>query len=198
MKGDISEDRRKAVHLAMTLFALLLRWLDLWAAAACAGAAILLNWVIMPLLGTDRSLLRDGERFVSGVKLYPVGVLLIILLFPRPVAAAGWAALGVVDWASNVIGRRLGRRKLPWNAAKSWAGSAAFVLVGFPAIAFLLWFAWPNGYTSPADPLRIAAAAAAAAVAGALVETVPFHWADDNITVPLVASLAAFVTLAGL
>ncbi len=189
------EDKRKAVHLAMTLFALLLRWLGRFEAAAFAVAAILLNWVVMPLTGMDRSLGRERERFVSGVKLYPVGVLLIVILFPRPVAAAGWAALGVGDWASNVIGRRLGKRKLPWNPTKSWAGTIAFVVVAFPAIAFFLWFTWGNGFDLPADPARLALAAGAAAVAGALVETAPFRWADDNLTVPLAASLATFLVL---
>jgi len=189
------EDKRKAVHLAMTLFALLLRWLSRWEAAAFAVAAILLNWVIMPLTGMDRTLGRERERFVSGVKLYPVAVLLIILLFPRPVAAAGWAALGVGDWASNVIGRRLGTRKLPWNPAKSYAGTLGFVLVAFPAIAFFLWFTWENGFEAPIPVGRLLLAAAAAAGAGALVETAPFRWADDNLTVPLAASLAAYLVL---
>ena len=175
------EDLRKSVHLAMTSFALLLRWLTPWQAAALASAAILLNWVVLPLSGLDRRVGRDGEHYVSGVKLYPVGVLLVILLYPLPVAAAAWAALGAGDYASNVFGRRLGRRRLSWNPQKSWAGAVAFVLATAPTAAFLLWFTWGNGLPMPIDGSRLVAAALATALVGAALETLAIPRLDDNI-----------------
>src|SRR5262249_2999739 len=48
------EDRRQAIHFAMTGFALALRWLEPWQAYAMAGAAIVLNWILLPALGWDR------------------------------------------------------------------------------------------------------------------------------------------------
>lgn len=192
------EDLRKSVHLAMTGFALLLRWLEPWQAVCLAGAAILLNWVVLPLSGLDRRVGRDGEHYVSGVKLYPVGVLLAVLFFPLPVAAAAWAALGVGDYASNVIGRRMGRRKLPWNKEKSWAGAIAFALSTVPAAAFLLWFTWANwsnGSPPPVDGSRMFGAAVAVALVGAILETLAIPHVDDNVLVPVGAGLAAMLIL---
>jgi dolichol kinase len=196
--GLTREDLRKSVHLAMTGFALLLRWLEPWQAVVLAGAAILLNWVILPLSGLDRRVGRDGEHYVSGVKLYPVGVLLAVLLFPLPVAAAAWAALGVGDYASNVIGRRMGRRKLPWNEEKSWAGAIAFVVATLPAAAFLLWFTWANwshGAPPPLDRSRLGFAALAVALVGAILETLAIPRVNDNVLVPVGAGLAALLVL---
>jgi dolichol kinase len=191
------EDLRKFVHLSMTGFALLLRWLNWWQAAACAGAAIILNWVVLPAIGADRSLGRRGEHYVSGVKLYPIGVLLTILVFHpwMPIAAAGWAALGVGDFASNVVGRRFGRAKLPWNRGKSWVGTLAFVVAAAPAVAGLLAFTWPNGFAGTATLAALLPAACLAALAGALVETIEIPYVNDNISVPLTAALAAYLAL---
>lgn len=194
------EDRRKLIHLSMTTFALLLRWLEPWQAAAVAGGAIFMNWVILPLLGVDRHLGRDGEHYVSGVKLYPVGVLLAVLLAPLPAAAAGWAALGVGDFVSNVIGRRLGHKKVPWNPEKSWAGMIAFILFAVPAAAFLLWFTWANWKSFgslPGLPVpsagRIWATATVSAVFGAILETIPIPRLNDNISVPVGTALVAWL-----
>ena len=200
------EDRRKLVHLSMTTFALLLRWLEPWQAVAFAGAAIFLNWVLLPLLGVDRHLGRDGEHYVSGVKLYPVGVLIAVLLFPMPAAAAGWAALGVGDFVSNVLGRRLGRKKLPWNPVKSWAGLVAFIVFGLPASAFLLWFTWDNWTSLGGDPGahapfgsagRIWMTAAASVSIAAVLETIPIPRLNDNLSVPVGAALVAWLVASG-
>jgi dolichol kinase len=199
------EDRRKLVHLAMTTFAILLRWLVPWQAAALAIGAILLNWVVLPLSGMDRGLGRHGEHYVSGVKLYPVGVLIVVVLFPLPIAAAGWAALGVGDFASTVFGRKFGRTHLPWNKEKTWAGMIAFVIAAVPAGAFLLWFtaldSWRGPLLSPGamdavhglSVLRIWTAAIVAGCAGAVLETVPIPRVNDNLTVPITAALATWI-----
>jgi dolichol kinase len=190
------EDLRQLVHLATTLFALLLRWLDLGQAAALAGAAVLLNWIVFPVTGLDRLFGRDGEHHISGVKLYPVGVLLVIVLFRHlPTAAAGWAALGVGDFASNFFGRHLGRRRLPWNPKKTWVGGIAFVLAGVPASVFLIWFTWPGSTDLPLATSRLLVAAVGSVLAGAVVESVALPRVNDNISVPLAASLVAWLTL---
>ena len=119
-----AEDRRKFVHLLMTAFVVALRWLTPEQAWACAGAAILLNWVLLPLLGVD--LRRKGDPFVDGVKLYPVAVLLVLVLFGNYVGAAAWAVLGVGDAASNVLGRRFGRTPFLGRSDRSLAGTGAF------------------------------------------------------------------------
>ena len=45
------------------------------------------------------------------------------------------------DGLADIIGRRFGAAKLPWNPRKSWAGSAAMFLGGFGfALAYLVLF----------------------------------------------------------
>ena len=56
------------------------------------------------------------------------------------------------DGCSNIFGKAYGKRKLPWNPEKSWAGSAAFVLFGGLGAAILMW--WVNLGQSPAQIIQ--------------------------------------------
>jgi len=77
-----TERRRQTVHLACTGFVLLLPWLTIEQALVLAGAAIVLNWLVMPVLGWDAALRRDEDRLLDGVRTYPIAVLLSLLIFP--------------------------------------------------------------------------------------------------------------------
>jgi dolichol kinase len=184
--SDRLEDRRQLVHFSMTGFALLLRWLDPWQAWTLAGAAIVFNWIVMPLLGWDRGLRRADSPFVDGAKLYPVAVLAVLLLFPtRPqvVAAAAWAVMGVGDAASNVIGRRFGRPGFLGRADRSWLGTFAFIACAWPAAWAIASFVARSSATVTWGP------ALAAAVAGAAAELVPLpRRFDDNVPIALAAA----------
>ncbi len=183
------EDRRQLLHASMTGWLLLLRWLPPWGAAAMAGAAALGACLLLPALGWDRGIRREGAPWLDGVKLYPLAVLALVLLFPLPVAAAAWAVLGIGDAASNVAGRRFGRPGFCGRGDRSLAGTLAFVVTALPAaVAAHAWVAreWPDE--------RIVAAGAAAAGAGALVEMlIPRGW-DDNFAIAIAAA-AAFVAV---
>src|SRR5688572_13875892 len=108
------EARRQLVHLSVLLFAVPVPFLGADWAAVMAGLAVFINWVVFPLTGRDRELMRDGEKFLNGIRFYPVAVLAAILLLPLHLAQAAWAVLAVGDAFSNLIGRRYGRVKLPW------------------------------------------------------------------------------------
>ena len=51
-------------------------------------------------------------------------LLLLILVFYRrlEIAAGAWGILAFGDGMASIAGMTLGRRKLPWNPRKSWAG----------------------------------------------------------------------------
>ena len=185
-----AEDRRQGVHAAMTLLALLLRGLTPTQAALVAGAAVVLNWVVLPLTGLDRGLRREGGPWIDGVKTYPVAVLAAVLLFPLPVAAAAWAVLGIGDAASNVVGRRIGKPPFLGRADRSMAGTLAFVATAAPAA--LLVHAFVAG-AAPGTGTLVAACGAAAA--GAVVELLTPRFLDDNLPICLAAG-AAFWALA--
>src|SRR5262245_27920966 len=106
-----SEIARKAVHLAVGSLAFLLRYLTPGQAAAAAGAAVLANALILPRFAP--ALFREDERrrpWRSGVVIYPVAVLLLVLLFRShmEVAAACWGIMAAGDSAAGFVGRRFG------------------------------------------------------------------------------------------
>ena len=180
-----SEDARKLVHIGFGACALLLRYLDWWGAAIVASTAVAFNILVMPRVG--RRIYRPadhGRRFTSGVVLYPVAVLLLVLIFRDrlDIAAAAWGILAVGDGMSSVIGKRFGRRRIPWNREKSIVGSAALFLLGGAAGAALAWWCRPQVVPPPYMWFSLGAPFAAALVA-AFVETIPVRL-DDNLSVP--------------
>jgi len=191
-----AEARRQFVHAGMALWIIALRWMTPLQAVLLAVAAVTLNWVILPLTGLDRSMRRDSSSFIDGVKLYPVAVLIVLLLFPLPVAAIGWAVLGIGDAASNLIGRRYGRGPFLGRPDRSWVGTLGFLATAAPA-AFLAAY-WVGGaHAAPANETGIlVVAAGVSAVAGAVMEYVPWpRPLDDNLPIALAASTAAWLVL---
>ena len=177
---------RKVVHIGSGLFALALRFLGPVGSAAMAAFAILFNFLILPRVG-GKNLLREGERGRSiGILLYPVSVFLLIVVFWRhlEVAAAGWGLLACGDGMASVVGLTLGGARLPWNPKKSWAGTLAFALFGGAAAWGLVLWTAPGEYSVP----FAAACCFAAAAVAAVLESQP-QGLDDNLGVPMVASL---------
>lgn len=179
------ESRRKLVHAGMGGFALLLRVLTWPQAVACALAAFLFNWQVLPrLLGHRLTSARDGVSD-RGVLIYPVVVLALILLFrdDLSLAAFGWGVLACGDAAAGVVGLKWGRHPLPWNRVKSWEGAVAFLAAGALGGGALMSWARGEGLaglTAVLPPALVVVAFAA------LLESLP-HGLDDNVLPPLVA-----------
>jgi uncharacterized protein (TIGR00297 family) len=181
-----AEWRRKAVHAGSGLFALFLPLLTWAEAAAATTAAFLFNFFVLPRLG-GKGLLREGEAgrtHSTGIVLYPVVVLALILLFRDrlEIAAAGWALLAFGDGAATLAGLSVGGPRLPWNRAKTAAGSAAYIVAG-TASAGLLFGVVRGVAPSPGEAICLFLAAAA----GAAVESLPSEL-DDNLLPPLVGA----------
>ncbi len=189
-----SELARKVIHIGCVGFAFLLRDMTPAQAALMALAAFLFNWQVLPRIG-GKSLWRgvDRERgYPGGILLYPLAVLGLILWFwhSLPLAAAAWGILAVGDGMASLVGQTLGGPRLPWNPAKRWAGSLAFV--GFGTLAADVLLTWTARL--PLDPHawhagRTLGVSLCLALLCALVESVPTTL-DDNLTVPLAAALA--------
>jgi uncharacterized protein (TIGR00297 family) len=180
-----SEDARKIIHIGFGVCALLLRYITWWEAALVAGTAIAFNLLVMPRVG--HRIYRAGDharRFTSGIVLYPVAVLFLVLVFSDrlDIAAAAWGILAVGDGMSSVIGKRFGRRRIPWNREKSVAGSMALFLLGGAAGAALAWWCRPQ-VIPPAYMWFSLGAPFVAALVAAFVETIPVRL-DDNLSVP--------------
>ena len=180
---------RRAVHFAMGGLAFLLPCLTPLQAACAAGGAVAFNVLLLPRLGP--SLFRRGELdapWRSGIVIYPVAVLLLVILFHRrmEIAGAAWAILAAGDSAAGWVGRRWGRRPIPWNRSKTVEGSAAFAIAAFA-------FSWAVLAWMGRGPVEAALLSGSASMFAAFMESLPWRL-DDNLTVPLLG--AAF--LAGL
>ena len=178
------EGTRRAVHLAMGGLAFLLPSLTPLQASCAAATAVGLNLFVLPRFAPR--LFRRGEietPWRSGIVLYPVAVLMLILLFHRrmEIAGAAWGIMAAGDSAAGWIGRRWGRRPIPWNRSKTMAGSAAFIVAAFA-------FAWAVLAWMGRDPLEAAILSMAASLFAAWIESLPWRL-DDNLTVPLLTAL---------
>ena len=214
-----SERARQWVHVGSGLFALLLRVLTWWQAAAVAAFALLFNLLILPHVGGRRMYrpIDEARGFPLGILFYPLSVLMLILVFPsRPdIAAAAWGILALGDGAATLVGQRLStinaelaehaekvfsavsanspfyRGRLPWNRDKSIAGTAAFVVFGGIGAVALAWWTRP-AVTPPPSMTFTIAVPLAAALAAALVETIPIRL-DDNVSVPAAAGIVLWL-----
>lgn len=196
MTLDAAEAKRKAVHVGMAVFALLLWWLDWRGAALCALAALAFNLFVLPRLG-GRALFRDDDRargYPVGILLYPLVVLALVLLFHDRLhlAAAGWGFLAFGDGFATLAGLTLGGPRLPWNAGKTWSGFAGYVVFGSLGAAALSSFV-----AGRLPSLAEGFAFLLAGLAGAAVESLPSEL-DDNIVPPLVAAGTLAALLAAL
>lgn len=174
---------RPRIHAYTGLCALLLGVLPApWHLALAAGG-IFLGWVAFPLSGIDTLLRRPGERWLGGLRTYPVAVFALVLLLPRAEAAAAWGVLAFGDGAASIYGRALPARPICGHPKATWVGSLAYVVVGGLA-------AWSlgQGVASLADGTGWVAAGAAptplaclaAALAAAILDLVPLP-PDDNL-----------------
>ncbi len=118
-------------------------------------------------------------------------MLLLIVTFRRhlPLAAAGWGYLAFGDGFATLVGMTVGGARLPWNPKKSFSGSLGYLVFGFLGAASLY------GFVASRVPFPWELCClAAAALAGAAVESLPSEL-DDNVLPPLVAAAALALLL---
>jgi len=195
-----SERARQWVHVGSAVFALLLRVLTWWHAAALAATALAFNVFVLPRIGGTRLYrpVDEARGFPLGIVLYPLSVMLLILLFPfrLDIVAAAWGILAFGDGFATLVGQRVGGRQIPWNREKTIAGSIAFVVCGAAGASLLA--LWTRAAVTPRPSIVfLTVAPFVAAVVAALVETIPVRL-DDNISVPMTAAavlwLGALIT----
>lgn len=192
----LNDGGRKGLHVAVALTALTWRWIPPPIAIAVVLATIAHNRWILPRYAP--TLFREGEGegegrrgFRSGIVSYPMGVFLVAAVFLDRLAfaAAAWGVLAAGDGFATIVGRSIGRVRWPWNPNKTVAGSVAFVIAAAPFAAFLGCFVSRGSFLEWLGPC------AAAALVGALVESLPLSL-DDNLTVPLAAAAVLAVASA--
>lgn len=131
----------------------------------------------------------DPREILRGPLYYGVIFVVCTVLFWRhsPVGILALMLMCGGDGLADVVGRRWGRARLPFNLEKSWAGSAAMFagsyLFGF---GFLALFNAFGNFAPPLDLTATAGVVALISLAATAVESLPFH-DIDNLTTTLAA-----------
>lgn len=185
--GLSSEGLRKLVHMFFGIFAFALGWLTTLQAAVLAIGAALFNRFVLPAAGGHR-IARTNVGWDSGIVIYPLSVLVVILVFhDRPaLAAIVWCILAFGDGIATLVGRNLPLAPLPWNRSKSIAGSLSFIALAAP----VAWLAASFIETEHASGAPLIVIVVIATITAAIAESLPLG-IDDNIVIPLFAGYAA-------
>ncbi len=199
----LEEIKRKGIHLSSLWMVAAVTLIPDWRITAVLFGALLAvtllaehayanNWPLLgPLYGVlFRRMLRKppvrGQWIVSGGAYVLAAGLLLVILFGRIPAAGAMTVMLTGDAAAALFGRRFGRHRAPNN--KSWEGVAAFLLVGYGALALYLALVGAGGICFLAGAVAIFPAAAAELFEKQLR-------IDDNFSVPLI--VGAVLELAG-
>ncbi|XP_019056392.1 PREDICTED: farnesol kinase, chloroplastic-like isoform X2 [Tarenaya hassleriana] len=142
--------------------------------------------------GTIKSMSRHGDRreLLKGPLYYASSITLACVFYWRtsPIAIAVICNLCAGDGMADIVGRRLGTEKLPYNRSKSIAGSIAMATSGFTAsVVYMRYFA-SFGYMEESWGMILRFLVVS--IASAVVESLPISTdIDDNLTVSLTSVL---------
>ncbi|KAL5710081.1 farnesol kinase [Ranunculus cassubicifolius] len=193
---------RKFVHITIGLVFMLFWPLFSSRPEAAILAALIpgVNIIKMLLLGlgvykdeaTVKSMTRFGDHreLLKGPLYYATTITLASIIYWRssPIPIAAICNMCAGDGMADIIGRRFGKHKLPYNKDKSFMGSIAMVGFGFMAcIGYMLYF---SAFGLIDESWNLSLQFFIVSLASALVESLPISSdLDDNLTVPLTSFL---------
>ncbi|XP_074285561.1 putative phytol kinase 3, chloroplastic [Silene latifolia] len=193
---------RKLVHISIGL-AFMLCW-PLFSsgsrgavlASLIPGVNILRMLVIGLGIQKDEATVKSMSRFgdhrelLKGPMYYAATITFACVYYWRtsPIGIGAICNLCAGDGLADIVGRRLGKHKLPYNKDKSFAGSIAMLVAGFlTSVAFMLYFSQFGFIPVSWDMVT---GFFCMSVASTLVESLPISTKiDDNLTVSLTSFL---------
>lgn len=140
---------------------------------------------------------RTGDRreILRGPLFYGIifVVITIVYWYDSPIGIIALMLMCGGDGLADILGRRFGHRKLPWNDEKSWIGSFGMLIGGWLlavliVVVFISLGIFSGNISSYLTDITIIA------FAGSLVESLPFH-DIDNITVTLTALIFGHILI---
>jgi phytol kinase len=157
-RGIVSRDvSRKLIHIGtgpLYVLCWLLyssgpqaRWLAALVPLLITGQFLLIGLGLIKDQGAVQAMSRAGDprELLYGPVQYGVIFVVLTLAFWResPVGIAALMILCGGDGLADLVGRRYGRAKLPFNPRKSWVGSGAMLIAGFLfAFVYVALFQW--------------------------------------------------------
>ncbi|RYR79564.1 hypothetical protein Ahy_A01g004367 isoform A [Arachis hypogaea] len=197
---------RKLVHVSIGLIFMLcwpLYSSDGWGpilASLIPGINIIRMLVIGLGIYKDEATVKSMSRFgdyrelLKGPLYYAATITLASIIYWRtsPISIAAICNLCAGDGLADIVGRRFGDKKIPYNRNKSYAGSIAMAAAGFlTSVGYMSYFSW-FGYME--GSLKLVLGFLVVSVVTALVESLPISTElDDNLTVPLTSILVGTV-----
>jgi phytol kinase len=142
---------------------------------------------------------RTGDRreILRGPLFYGIVFVICTLLFWRqsPVGITALMLMCGGDGLADIIGRRWGKARLPFNERKSWIGSAAMFLGGWVfALGFVALFNGMGVLEPALDTGSASLSITLIALAATVVEALPLR-DIDNLTTTAVAVLLGILIL---
>ncbi|KAF0889642.1 hypothetical protein E2562_030123 [Oryza meyeriana var. granulata] len=230
VKSHLQKLCRKLVHITVGLVYFLMWTLfsaDDAYAPFLASIVIAFNIIKVTLIGLGivkddgvvNSMTRNGNyrELLKGPLYYACAVTLTTVIFWRAShfnrrdlqlvcrrrekfqALTEFSAL-LLSGVADIVGRRFGHAKLPYNPDKTYAGSIAMFLAGF--LASILYMCYFHHFGFIEESWTMVIAFGVTSFAAAIVESLPISTRlDDNLTVPftsvLVGVLVFYYTGAG-
>ncbi|CAK9156879.1 unnamed protein product [Ilex paraguariensis] len=146
--------------------------------------------------GLIKSVTREGNpgELLRGPLYYVLILILCSLVFWResPTGVISLAMMCGGDGVADIMGRRFGSLKIPYNPQKSWAGSISMFIFGFSISIGMLYYFSVLGYFQ-FDLVGAMGRVALVSLVATVVESLPTTGVvDDNISVPLASMLISF------
>ncbi|MDW7695687.1 DUF92 domain-containing protein [Flammeovirgaceae bacterium SG7u.111] len=185
--------KRKFVHVSMISFGLLVGRVSPLAISLTCLSALLFNVFLLPKL-TKKSLEKQEDLqkgYSIGIIAYPAVLFCISLLFfsQQIYLVIGWGALAFGD-AAAFYGRSIWSKPLPWNMKKTWGGILLFI-ISSSLLSSLFLLLLPSDALLTIDFTCWVQVIILSSIVAAIAETLE-GFVDDNIVVPLVASVFAY------
>ncbi|KAG4920549.1 hypothetical protein JHK82_049504 [Glycine max] len=147
---------------------------------------------------TVKSMSRFGDyrELLKGPLYYAATITLAAIIYWRtsPISIAAICNLCAGDGMADIVGRRLGGEKIPYNKNKSFAGSIAMATAGFLTSIGYMWYFSSFGFIE--GSWKLVLGFLLVSIVTAFVESLPISTElDDNLTVPLTSILVGSIIL---
>jgi len=188
------EWRRKLTHVVPGLIPFVMWFvyhedpLPAWNLAVASGVVALLT--AMAIHGARDAQRSRDEPWARTCVTYAAVPLLTLILFPANAefASVVLCVLAFGDAGAALGGGLMGKRRLPWNPAKTWMGMLCFVLAAAPPAIVAYW-----GEARPNVAWWTAVTCGATAVGPAAIAESVRSPIDDNVRICLAAAAGVVI-----